>query len=594
MQSDTEVQNFEGELDQTHYQRLKLIFKEIGKRRPDMNEAERTALIEEQRANLKNVTNASRKNIIPIEKVYKKISESLEVFYLVMSRMILEKSNDRSDSDIIVLTNYILDLKEHKVINQENELVSLASNIYQKVDRRLKRDERYKKTDTTYGLEAELDNLGDLNEESSWISAIDNLQNLGMRVVFDSARELPMSKSESPIDQLRALIELKKMNIILPSDHFSLHVNIGGIEQPREILEDVFVLNSIVKLLSKNLITRPPELNEDSTFQMDTSGSKSLFENLGRPIGFNIVLRESDVIEYRDLVTDPDFTFKDVAKILLIFSTLVDLVKSYSKVKSGNASEQDILDAKRWVSIKESFYTKVGVMNIEGQDYNLPAHIKALTSYVKYFGKEIENFKEFNLTDEEIRINNAEDIVKERKMYIDRRRSTDLLGLMNTIRSEAGLDQKDNMRFGDYYTSVFSGRNDFILKESDSEKLRKLIKNFEVESEAMSRVSSDIEEKADYYSFSTVKSRLINDRHKEFLERTKDQREEVIRLANLDPSFLRYKKANPQIIKDIDAIAVFYVKSNTLNYLDAQLMRRAFSDLTHASNELYHEVLNKN
>jgi hypothetical protein len=195
---------------------------------------------------------------------------------------------------------------------------------------------------STKGLEIEVGPKGNYLD-TKILNRLDSMQQLGVPVTYDWGRELPMPYSISMRDQLRAVYEMRRCNVI-PKDHLmNFHLNFGGCDWHKGI-PDAMILRQIID--SANLLnstcaapTPPTESDPPGLYVNDGGRRKQLIEDRpSGPSGLPVAIRANGVLETREHGYEENF-FK-LVKDLSTIGALVEAASASVRLQSGRSTEE--------------------------------------------------------------------------------------------------------------------------------------------------------------------------------------------------------------------------------------------------------------
>ncbi len=336
----------------------------------------------------------AQEDIIPIDHPQKEIMMEMQTVDFILLEMVvtdyeLLEQDEPFILDLIttVKTAYEEGLTyiEEDTKGFDSEQIEMANRVLSRLNNTLRKDEsRGSDTRTTIGLEFELEEIKKLIHEGklpedfdidAYVAAVDSVQGLGLPVAYDAQRELVMPPSISSVHQLRTLLTLRKIGLILEEQKNYVHVNVGGIEDPDEVLEDILLLHLAMKSSGTYAFySEELELTEDSWFSVNASAKKPFYEGYLKevvPTGFPFVIRPNGVVEFRGLVPSQS-SFSTMAKGLRTFDYLTDALREYSIWKKSGTNEAPNEVAQSWIDYRnETFEQLQGLFTSQGDNDRL-------------------------------------------------------------------------------------------------------------------------------------------------------------------------------------------------------------------------------
>lgn len=240
--------------------------------------------------------------------------------------------------------------------------------------------------------------------------------------MLDMLREIPLPKSPSAHEQLKATLELIEMGMIKPEQEIAIHLNFGGFER---FDQDFFMLDQIIR--TSNLFGI--EINPWDSDEPPEEARKPLYEeDVFSPMGFPFKVRKDSVIEFRGLPQMIDY--KSYAKGIKTVESLCESLAAYQRQDLGKEDKtgKDAELAAVWKDLRNNTRHNFGTWFHYGEIdsyYNFEdaeeywKHVSRLKIKVATVGMDRETLKENKSRSETIHNDVVEARIKTSKLLKD-------------------------------------------------------------------------------------------------------------------------------------------------------------------------------
>lgn len=222
-------------------------------------------------------------------------------------------------------------------------------------------------------MELEIHEFGlSSDSEKTQREKVDSLQEVGLPIAYDAFREIPLPKSPSTHEQLKAFLLLTKAQLmkISPLERVGIHLNIGGIKR---LDSNLFLLHF---------------MNTAANLTLETSGHYELWFPLGSenehwakplyeddeksPHGLPFRIRTNGVIEFRWVAHYGITNYNRAVKGFETFVYACEAIAAWQKVQDSDPgiTEKDHKLAAIWEKMKTEALKLLNGYGLRGAEFD--------------------------------------------------------------------------------------------------------------------------------------------------------------------------------------------------------------------------------
>ncbi len=333
-------------------------FTSVGAQRPKANPEDQSSRERDLEFNRRKKERWTQAPVTPIEASDRQLSTQLELKPLLLGTWLTNGSwksrfleaylgiNDHREAQLRFNSIEKCDIELQRISQELGEdifLDTVSQYLFQKLDAAIEKEKKFQTGKLTVGLELEIH----VNQKREYASPtrhmpideqqrkIDALQHIGFEIGYDANREIPIPKSFSTHEQLKAFLLFIQSGLIEQTDNAGLHLNIKGLKRLDENLYLLEYMSAAAGLFRKNI---PTDWDFDPLGEKNAPWAKLLFEGDPKsPKGLPFRVRESGIIEFRWLARGGGIEdYMKAAKGLEIFVQSCEAITAWQKVEDKN------------------------------------------------------------------------------------------------------------------------------------------------------------------------------------------------------------------------------------------------------------------
>jgi len=260
------------------------------------------------------------------------------------------------------------------MLGEDEFLERVSKHLDSTLHKANEKEDKYRFGRLTVGLELEVMRFSQKYNRTYHTTSdeqaknIDSLQAVGLPVTYDALREVPLPKSASTHEQLKAFLLLLHSGLIESDNTVGIHLNIGGLKR---LDSNLFLLQYMSKAagLFQDSIDASREFHPLG--DENKHWAKPLYENNSdSPRGLPFRIRNNGVIEFRWGKTSDNYM--KTAKGLETFVYACEAIAAWQKVADHDpdVTEKDRQLASVWDRMKARALTQLEAYNIPGAQYD--------------------------------------------------------------------------------------------------------------------------------------------------------------------------------------------------------------------------------
>jgi len=385
-------QNIKAVLKETEIRRVQpdVAFKAVGTQRPNANYREHDDRLNSLWRNRETNEHLSKEPVLPIEPSRKVISNDLELKPLLLGTLLASgswkasflseyfgiKDPQEIEKRFGQQTKCNAKLRKMREDLGENEFLNRVSRYLDgMLNQAVAKEDKYKFGRLTVGLELEVVRglVAEFlhvykNTKNTQAKRIDSLQEVGLPISYDALREIPLPKSTSTHEQLKAFLLMFQSGLIEADNFVGIHLNLGGL---RRLDSNLFLL----QYMSTAAGLFQEKINPNREFhplgEENRHWAKPLYEgDYSSSWGLPFVVRPNRVIEFRWLGECSNYM--KYAKGLETFVYACEAIAAWQKVndKYLNVTDKERQLASVWDRMKSQALSQFQTYQIDGAKYD--------------------------------------------------------------------------------------------------------------------------------------------------------------------------------------------------------------------------------